>query len=48
MRKKPGYRASHEYYDVPDKYTWTTLLKALLYINDEGDGKARGDKFDSD
>jgi glycosyltransferase involved in cell wall biosynthesis len=40
--------ATHEYYDVPAKYTRDTLPKGLLHINDVGDGKAKGDKFERD
>ena len=40
--------ATHEYYDVPAKYTRDTLPKGLLHIDDVGDGKAKGDKFERD
>jgi glycosyltransferase involved in cell wall biosynthesis len=40
--------ATHEYYDVPAQYTRGTLLKDLIHIEDVGDGKAKGDKFERD
>ena len=40
--------ATHEYYDVPAQYKRGTLLKALIHIEDVGDGKAKGDKFERD
>ena len=41
--------ATHEYYDVPPKeYTQGRLPKQLVYIEDVGDGKAKGDKFERD
>ena len=40
--------ATHEYYDVPAQYTRGTLPKKLIYIEDVGDGKAKGDKFERD
>jgi hypothetical protein len=40
--------ATHEYYDVPAQYTRGTLLKTLIHIEDVGDGKAKGDKFERD
>ena len=40
--------ATHEYYDVPSGYSQQTLPKALIHIDDVGDGKAKGDKFERD
>jgi glycosyltransferase involved in cell wall biosynthesis len=40
--------ATHEYYDVPSGYSQKTLPKALIHIDDVGDGKAKGDKFERD
>ncbi len=40
--------ATHEYYDVPKEYTQGLLPKRLVYIEDVGDGKAKGDKFERD
>jgi glycosyltransferase involved in cell wall biosynthesis len=40
--------ATHEYYDVPTQYTRGTLPKELIHIEDVGDGKAKGDKFERD
>jgi tetratricopeptide (TPR) repeat protein len=40
--------ATHEYYDVPSGYSKKTLPKALIHIDDVGDGKAKGDKFGRD
>jgi len=40
--------ATHEYYDVPTEYTKGLLPKHLVYIEDVGDGKAKGDKFERD
>lgn len=40
--------ATHEYYDVPTEYSSLTLPKELIYIQDVGDGKAKGDKFERD
>ena len=40
--------STHEYYDVPPEYSRTTLSKELIYIEDVGDGKAKGDKFERD
>jgi glycosyltransferase involved in cell wall biosynthesis len=40
--------ATHEYYDVPSEYSKGLLPKHLVYIDDVGDGKAKGDKFERD
>lgn len=40
--------ATHEYYAVPAEYTTGTLPKGLVHIQDVGDGKAKGDKFERD
>lgn len=40
--------ATHEYYDVPPEYSHKLLPKSLIYIDDVGDGKAKGDKFERD
>ena len=40
--------ATHEYYDVPSEYSHKLLPKSLIYIDDVGDGKAKGDKFQRD
>lgn len=40
--------ATHEYYDVPDEYSRELISKDLIYIEDIGDGKAKGDKFERD
>ena len=40
--------ATHEYYDVPGEYSKGFLPKHLVYIEDIGDGKAKGDKFERD
>lgn len=40
--------ATHEYYDVPSEYSQGLLPKRLVYIDDVGDGKAKGDKFERD
>lgn len=40
--------ATHEYYDVPDDYTRGLIPKDLVYIDDVGDGKAKGDKSQRD
>lgn len=40
--------ATHEYYDVPPEYSKGLLPKRLVYIDDVGDGKAKGDKFERD
>ena len=40
--------ATHEYYDVPAEYSQGLLPKHLVYIEDVGDGKAKGDKFERD
>lgn len=50
-RDAPGIRvvgATHEYYDVPSGYSQKRLSKALIHIDDVGDGKAKGDKFERD
>ena len=50
-REAQGIRvvgATHEYYDVPSGYSKKTLPKALIHIDDVGDGKAKGDKFERD
>ena len=40
--------ATHEYYDVPSDYSKGLLPRHLIYIDDVGDGKAKGDKFERD
>ena len=40
--------ATHEYYDVPPEYSQKLLPKSLIHIDDVGDGKAKGDKFQRD
>jgi tetratricopeptide (TPR) repeat protein len=40
--------ATHEYYDVPSEYSHKLLPKHLIHIDDVGDGKAKGDKFQRD
>ena len=40
--------ATHEYYDVPSEYSAGLLPKHLVYIDDVGDGKAKGNKFERD
>jgi len=40
--------ATHEYYDVPSEYVRGLLPKRLVYIDDVGDGKAKGNKFERD
>lgn len=40
--------ATHEYYHVPTEYTKGLIPKHLVYIEDVGDGKAKGDKFQRD
>jgi glycosyltransferase involved in cell wall biosynthesis len=40
--------ATHEYYDVPADYSQGLISRDLLYIDDVGDGKAKGDKAERD
>lgn len=40
--------ATHEYYDVASEYSHKLLPKHLINIDDVGDGKAKGDKFQRD
>jgi tetratricopeptide (TPR) repeat protein len=40
--------ATHEYYDVPAEYSTGLLPKHLVYIDDVGDGKVKGNKFERD
>jgi len=40
--------STHEYYDVPCKYSQGTIPKRVVHIRDVGDGKCKGDKFSRD
>ena len=51
VKNKSGFSykgVTHEYVDVPDRFTQTAIVKDIVFIRDIGDGGAKSDKFSRD